>query len=458
MGRVRNGLRAYAVDDADPVGPAAPRARAPARVGPRLDGDGRGRVLRPRHEGAHVVARGSSAAPVCDRDGTTRFLDDVNATPLGTMGKNFATAPRRPRGRRLVVLYTDGLIERRDHLIDDGLDVARRAHEVDVRRRRPQASVDRSSSGRSRRARRPTTSASSRCASDHRKADRCRSSRSTSVGRSSRPGSCREDGKLLARRDDTDGGRNRRRRAVRRARAHRCRRIDPDGRRDARRRRLRRADGPRAANTSRRSTSPRGAAFPLRGRLAAHTGLPVFVDNDAKALALGEGWIGAAAGRRDYIGWSCRPASAAASCSTAACSTARTATPATSATSSSSPTATSAGAVRAAASKPKRRAPRSRAITGRPPAEAPPESSRAPARSSAARSRRSPTCSTSTSRSSRGSVALGFGAPFFAAAQAEIDARCRLDFSARHARSSPAPSAPTARSSAPPRVALARDW
>jgi glucokinase len=28
-----------------------------------------------------------------------------------------------------------------------------------------------------------------------------------------------------------------------------------------------------------------------------------------------------------------------------------------------------------------------------------------------------------------GSVALGFGAPFFAAAQTEIDARCRLDFS-----------------------------
>jgi glucokinase len=29
-----------------------------------------------------------------------------------------------------------------------------------------------------------------------------------------------------------------------------------------------------------------------------------------------------------------------------------------------------------------------------------------------------------------GSVALGFGAPFFAAAQAELDTRARLDFSA----------------------------
>ncbi|MBA3655523.1 MAG: ROK family protein, partial [Actinobacteria bacterium] len=41
--------------------------------------------------------------------------------------------------------------------------------------------------------------------------------------------------------------------------------------------------------------------FPLRERLAAATGLPVFVDNDAKALALGEGWIGAARGRDNFI-------------------------------------------------------------------------------------------------------------------------------------------------------------
>jgi glucokinase len=41
--------------------------------------------------------------------------------------------------------------------------------------------------------------------------------------------------------------------------------------------------------------------FPLRSRLAAHVGLPTFVDNDAKALALGEGWVGAAAGVHSYL-------------------------------------------------------------------------------------------------------------------------------------------------------------
>jgi glucokinase len=46
---------------------------------------------------------------------------------------------------------------------------------------------------------------------------------------------------------------------------------------------------------------PAWRGFPLRSRLAALTGLPTFVDNDAKALARGEGWVGAAAGVRDFI-------------------------------------------------------------------------------------------------------------------------------------------------------------
>ena len=41
--------------------------------------------------------------------------------------------------------------------------------------------------------------------------------------------------------------------------------------------------------------------FPLRSRLAERTELAVFVDNDAKALALGEGWRGAAAGVDDFL-------------------------------------------------------------------------------------------------------------------------------------------------------------
>ena len=42
--------------------------------------------------------------------------------------------------------------------------------------------------------------------------------------------------------------------------------------------------------------------FPLRTRLAEHTGLAVHVDNDAKALALGEAWKGRARGVANFIG------------------------------------------------------------------------------------------------------------------------------------------------------------
>lgn len=42
-------------------------------------------------------------------------------------------------------------------------------------------------------------------------------------------------------------------------------------------------------------------AFPLRDRLAAYTGLPTWVDNDAKALALAEGRAGAARGEHNYL-------------------------------------------------------------------------------------------------------------------------------------------------------------
>jgi glucokinase len=41
--------------------------------------------------------------------------------------------------------------------------------------------------------------------------------------------------------------------------------------------------------------------FPLRARIAALTALPTWIDNDAKALALADGWVGAAAGVANYL-------------------------------------------------------------------------------------------------------------------------------------------------------------
>ena len=168
--------------------------------------------------------------------------------------------------------------------------------------------------------------------------------------------------------------------------------------------------------------------FPLRRRVAELTGLPTYVDNDAKALALGEGWIGAAAGRDHYIGMVVStgvgggvvldgrllsgrlgnaghvghvivvPDGRDCPCGGRGCLEAE-----------ASGTAIAA-------------------ITGRPAAEAPPELVERTGRlvglaiASVANLLDLPLAVVS------GSVALGFGDPFYAAAQAEMDLRCRLDF------------------------------
>jgi PAS domain S-box-containing protein len=120
MGRARNALRAYAVEDADP-------ATLLARVHTML------RALDPDAMITAVVARfdpktrlliwsraGHPPPLLCSPD-DCRFLDAVNATPLGTFGRNFEDAREMLEPNSLLVIYTDGLVERRDHLIDEGL-------------------------------------------------------------------------------------------------------------------------------------------------------------------------------------------------------------------------------------------------------------------------------------------------------------------------------------------------
>jgi glucokinase len=169
--------------------------------------------------------------------------------------------------------------------------------------------------------------------------------------------------------------------------------------------------------------------FPLHERLAALTGLPTRVDNDAKALALCEGWVGGAVGERNYLAMVVstgigggivldgrlldgadgnaghvghvivEPDGRLCGCGAHGCAEAEA----------------SGTAILA--------------ITGKPPKDAPPEvverSGRLVGRAvaSVANLLDLPLAISS------GSVALGYGAPFFAAAQAELDRSCRLEFS-----------------------------
>lgn len=174
---------------------------------------------------------------------------------------------------------------------------------------------------------------------------------------------------------------------------------------------------------------PAGRGFPLRRRLAAAVGLPTYVDNDAKALALGEGWRGAARGERNFVAMVVstgvgggivldgrlldgargnaghighvivEPGGRVCGCGARGCLEAE---------------ASGTGILGA---------------TGRPASEAGPEMA---ARTGTLVGRA--VASVANLLDLRlavvaGSVALGFGVPFFAAAQAELDERSRLDFS-----------------------------
>ena len=182
---------------------------------------------------------------------------------------------------------------------------------------------------------------------------------------------------------------------------------------------------------------PAWRAFPLRRRLEAVTGLPAFLDNDAKAVALAEGWVGAASGVQAFIGMVVstgigggivldgrlldgrdgnaghighvvvEPGGRRCFCGGRGCLEGEA----------------SGRAIEA--------------ITGRPAAEAGPavveRSGRLVGRAVASVANLLDLGLAVVA----GSVALGYGAPFFAAAQAEVDALARLDFS-RGARIEPA--------------------
>ena len=173
---------------------------------------------------------------------------------------------------------------------------------------------------------------------------------------------------------------------------------------------------------------PAWRGFPLLARLTEWADRPVWIDNDAKALALGEGWVGAARGCDNFIGMvvstgvgggivsdgrlldgadgnaghvghvTVEPDGAACVCGARGCLEAE---------------ASGTAIAR---------------ITGRPAADAPPE---VVARTGTLVGRGVAIVANLLDLDLAvvaGSVALGFGAPFFAAAQAEIDARCRIEF------------------------------
>jgi glucokinase len=169
--------------------------------------------------------------------------------------------------------------------------------------------------------------------------------------------------------------------------------------------------------------------YPLRAKVAELTGLPTWVDNDAKALALADGWVGAAVGERNYLSMVVstgvgggivldgrllggqagnaghighvivEPEGHRCGCGAIGCLEAE-----------ASGTAIAA-------------------ITGRAPAEAGPDVVRRTGRLVGRAVASVANLLDLQLACAAGSVALGFGEPFFAAAQEELSARARLSFS-----------------------------
>ncbi|MGQ0824430.1 MAG: SpoIIE family protein phosphatase [Actinomycetota bacterium] len=121
MGRARNALRAYAVENPDP---AALLGRV-HRLLLTLDADSMVTVVVGCYYAPTRELRWSRAGhppPLVSDAKGARFLEDVNGVPLGTVAHEYETASLVLDPGALLVLYTDGLIERRDTVIDEGLD------------------------------------------------------------------------------------------------------------------------------------------------------------------------------------------------------------------------------------------------------------------------------------------------------------------------------------------------
>lgn len=169
--------------------------------------------------------------------------------------------------------------------------------------------------------------------------------------------------------------------------------------------------------------------FPLLSRLEEETGLPTVIDNDVKALALAEAWMGSARGRADFLAMVVSTGVGGGIVSGGRLLQGATGNAGHIGHVIVEPEGRICGCGARGCLEAQASGIAIEAVTGRPPAEAGP----------AVVER----CGTLVGRAVAmaanlldlrlavvgGSVALGFGPPFFAAAQAELDSRARLDFS-----------------------------
>ena len=123
MAQLRTAVRAYAADDRDPASVVQAVDRLMWQLGPTAMTTLVYLLLDPVDETVEIVNAGHLPPLMIDPDGEARYLSAEGALPLGTSpNENYrSTVIPFPAGAA-IVLYTDGLVERRDAPIDTGLD------------------------------------------------------------------------------------------------------------------------------------------------------------------------------------------------------------------------------------------------------------------------------------------------------------------------------------------------
>ena len=126
MAQLRTALRAYAAEGHDPPSVVQAVDRLMWQLGPMAMTTLAYLVLDPLEETLEVVNAGHLPPLMLDPDGTARYLSVEGSLPLGTSQTEVyrSEVVPFPAGTGLV-LFTDGLVERRGTPIDDGLEQLR---------------------------------------------------------------------------------------------------------------------------------------------------------------------------------------------------------------------------------------------------------------------------------------------------------------------------------------------
>jgi anti-anti-sigma factor len=122
MGQLRSVLSGYLLEGHDPVQALERLDRFAGRV-PGAAGSTVACLVLDPAAGELVWARAGHPPPLLTGPGGVRLLEDATGTVLAVRGRPPFTAGRATVAPGdSIVLYTDGLVERRDEIIDDGLD------------------------------------------------------------------------------------------------------------------------------------------------------------------------------------------------------------------------------------------------------------------------------------------------------------------------------------------------